>query len=108
MCKSTTKYCIDQISKPLGHILNASLEHGIYPDRMRFASLRPMYETGEKAVMVNYRPISLINFFKIFEKLMYEARPQSKFPWGRLQKQNTISWKYLLQQIQQVFSYFST
>jgi hypothetical protein len=26
----------------------------------------------------------------------YEARPQSKFPWGRLQKQNTISWKYLL------------
>jgi hypothetical protein len=38
----------------------------------------------------------------------YEARPQSKFPWGRLQKQNTISWKYLLQRIQQVFSYFST
>jgi hypothetical protein len=37
----------------------------------------------------------------------YEARPQSKFLWGRLQKQNTISWKYLLQQLQQVFSYFS-
>jgi hypothetical protein len=40
--------------------------------------------------------------------LNYEAHPQSKFPWGRLQKQNTISWKYLSQQIQQVFSYFST
>jgi hypothetical protein len=39
---------------------------------------------------------------------MYEAHPQSKVPWGRLQKQNTISWKYLLQQIQQVFGYFST
>jgi hypothetical protein len=41
-------------------------------------------------------------------KLIYEAHPVSKVPWGRLQKQNTISWKYLLQQIQQVFSYFST
>jgi hypothetical protein len=38
----------------------------------------------------------------------YEAHPVSKVPWGRLQKRNTISWKYFLQQIQQVFSYFST
>jgi hypothetical protein len=38
--------------------------------------------------------------------IMYEAHPQSKFPWGRVQ--NTIAWKYLLQQIQQVFSFFST
>jgi hypothetical protein len=38
----------------------------------------------------------------------FEAHPVSKVPWGCLQKQNTISWKYLLQQIQQVFSYFST
>jgi hypothetical protein len=37
---------------------------------------------------------------------VYEAHPQSKFPWGRVQKQNTIAWKYLLQQIQQVFSFF--
>jgi hypothetical protein len=41
-------------------------------------------------------------------KLYYEAHPQSKFPWGRVQKQNTIAWKYLLQQIQEVFSFFST
>jgi hypothetical protein len=41
-------------------------------------------------------------------KNKYEAHPQSMFPWGRLQKQNTISSKDLLQQIQQVFSYFST
>jgi hypothetical protein len=35
---------------------------------------------------------------------IYEAHPQSKFPWGRVQKQNTIAWKYLLQQIQQAAS----
>jgi hypothetical protein len=39
---------------------------------------------------------------------IYVARPQSKFPWGRVQKQNTTAWKYLLQQILQVFSLFST
>jgi hypothetical protein len=39
---------------------------------------------------------------------IHEGRPQSKFPWRRFQKQNTISRKYLLQQIQQLFSYFST
>jgi hypothetical protein len=36
----------------------------------------------------------------------YEAHPQSKFPWGRVQKLNTIAWKYLVQQIQQVFRFF--
>jgi Notch-like protein len=57
-----------EISKLLSHIFNASLEHGIYPERMKFAS-RPAYKTGEKVVMANYRPISLlISFSKIFEK----------------------------------------
>jgi hypothetical protein len=32
------KYCVAEISKPLTHIFNASLEQGIYPDRMKFAS----------------------------------------------------------------------
>jgi hypothetical protein len=34
------KYCIAEISKPLCHIFNASLEQGIYSDRMKFDSLR--------------------------------------------------------------------
>ena len=31
------------------------------------------------------------------------TRTQSKFPWSRLQKQNSIYWKDLMEQIQQVF-----
>ena len=38
----------------------------------------------------------------------YKVHPQSKFPWGCLHKQNPIKWKDLLEQIQQVLSYFST
>ncbi|PNF22769.1 hypothetical protein B7P43_G06670 [Cryptotermes secundus] len=71
------KYSINQISKPLGHILNASLERGIFPDRMKFASVRPLHKTGEKVVMANYRPISLLIIFsKIFEKAMYNRIKQ--------------------------------
>jgi hypothetical protein len=57
------KYCIDEISKPLGHIYNVSFKQGIYPERMKYASLRPIYETGEKSEMSNYRPISLLTTF---------------------------------------------
>jgi hypothetical protein len=37
------KYCIVEISKTLCHIFNTSLDQGIYPDRMKFASLRCIY-----------------------------------------------------------------
>jgi sarcosine oxidase/L-pipecolate oxidase len=57
------KYCKDKISKPLGHIFNVSLEQGVYPERMKYASLRPIYKTGEKSDMSNYRPISLFIAF---------------------------------------------
>jgi hypothetical protein len=65
-------YYIVEISKPMCHIFNASLEQGIYPDRMKFVSLMPIYKTGDKVVMTNYRPISLLtSFSKIFERVVY-------------------------------------
>jgi hypothetical protein len=41
------KHCIAEISKPLTHIFNASVEQGMYPDRMKFASLRPKLAKGD-------------------------------------------------------------
>jgi hypothetical protein len=43
----------------------------------------------------------------------YEAHPQSKFPCGHLQKQNTILWKYLFMaadtaSVQLFFNIFAT
>jgi hypothetical protein len=43
------KYCKDEISKPLGHIFNVPLEQGVYPERMKYASLRAIYKTGEES-----------------------------------------------------------
>jgi hypothetical protein len=71
------KYCKDEISKPLGHIFNVSLEQGVYPERMKYASLRPIYKTGEKSDMSNYRTISLlIAFSKVLERVMYNRLKQ--------------------------------
>jgi hypothetical protein len=71
------EYCIEEISKPLGHIFNVSLEQGVYPERMKYASLRHIYKTGEKSDMSNYRPISLlIAFSKVLERVMYNRLKQ--------------------------------
>jgi hypothetical protein len=44
---------------------------------MNLASLRPVYKPGEKEVMGNYRPISLLIIFsKVFEKVMYNRIKQ--------------------------------
>jgi hypothetical protein len=42
---------------------------GIFPSRLKFSTVKPIYKRGDKSNMTNYRPISLlISFLKIFEK----------------------------------------
>ena len=61
-----------EISIPLCHIFNLSVEHGIFPDKMKTSKTVPVFKkSGSPLEMTNYRPISLINvFYKIFEKLV--------------------------------------
>jgi len=71
------KYCTHAIAKPLSHICNASLNQGIYPDRLKFAIVMPIYKQGEKTDVANYRPITLITTSaKILEKVMYSRLSQ--------------------------------
>jgi Notch-like protein len=52
---------------PITYILNKALFKGIFPDRMKFSIIKPLYNNGSKCDMANYRPISLlISFSKIF------------------------------------------
>ena len=41
------KYSAHAITKPLSHICNASLNQGIYPHRLKFVLVKPIY-TKEK------------------------------------------------------------
>jgi Notch-like protein len=59
------------ISSPLTYIINRSLETGIFPDRLKFSEIIPIYKNGDKNLISNYRPISILtSFSKIFEEVI--------------------------------------
>jgi len=49
------------------------LSSGIFPSRLKFAEVKPLFKTGEKNNICNYQPISLLtSFSKIFEKVIHK------------------------------------
>jgi hypothetical protein len=44
----------------------------LFPERLKYAIITPVYKKGDKLLTANYRLISLLKFFsKILEKLIY-------------------------------------
>ena len=45
---------------------------GIFPDRLKYAIVKPLFKNGDKSDVSNYRPISLLPAFsKVLEKVTY-------------------------------------
>jgi hypothetical protein len=45
---------------------------GIFPERLKYTTIVPVYKKGDKNIVTNYRPISILTSLnKIFEKVMY-------------------------------------
>jgi hypothetical protein len=60
------------IISPLNYICNKALSKGIFPDRLKYSIIKPLYKKGSKLELANYRPISLLtSFSKMFEKVMH-------------------------------------
>jgi len=67
------------VISPLTYICNKSLSSGVFPERLKYAIIKPVYRKGDKLLTENYRPISLlISFSKIFEKLLYSRSYKHK------------------------------
>ena len=46
---------------------------GVYPDQLKTAKVIPVFKKGDKLLVSNYRPISLLsNLNKIYEKIVYK------------------------------------
>jgi hypothetical protein len=49
------------------------LSTGTFPDRLNFLESKPTYKKGDKILITNDRPISLLPVFsKIFEKIIHK------------------------------------
>jgi Notch-like protein len=66
------KQSIPYISSPLTYVCNLIASTGIFPTRLKFAEIKPLYKKGDLANFTNYRPVSLLtSFSKIFENIIY-------------------------------------
>ena len=60
------------IARPLATLINAPVQKGEFPSKLKYAKLVPVYKDGDESEPSNYRPISLLSIFnRIFEKFMY-------------------------------------
>ena len=65
------KWSAPFISSPLAYIYNKSLETGFFPSRLKYSTVIPIFKTGDRLDIGNFRPISLLlSFSKIFEKII--------------------------------------
>jgi hypothetical protein len=61
------------ILSPLTYTSNKILLTGIFPDRLEFSEVKPLYKEGNTSDFSNYRPISLLtSFSKVIEKIIYK------------------------------------
>ena len=69
---SMLKICCASISKPLEIIFKSCIEKCQFPNERNKANVVPVHKKGDKQVLRNYRPVSLLPICgKIFERLIY-------------------------------------
>lgn len=60
------------ISSILSDLINKSIESGEIPNSLKIAKVIPLYKSGDKDLITNYRPVSILPCIsKVYEKVVY-------------------------------------
>jgi hypothetical protein len=69
--------CASIIRKIFSYICTYSLKSAIYPDRLKYSIVRPIYKKNDKLKMTNYKPVPLrTTFSKILEIIIFNRKNQ--------------------------------
>ena len=67
------KDAAEALAGPLTHLINLSFKHSTFPKRLKIAKVIPLFKSGPRKNLDNYRPISILPILsKIFERIAYE------------------------------------
>ena len=62
----------EHIAPSLTDIFNFSIETKVFPDDLKVGKVAPVYKSGDKDDLNNYRPISVLpTVARVFEKILY-------------------------------------
>ena len=68
------KICGSTIVKPLTILFKNYISQGIFPDNWEKSNICPIHKKGDKQIVNNYRPVSLLPICgKIFERLIFNS-----------------------------------
>ena len=66
------KISASYVCSPLPYVCNKSISTGIFPGRLKYSIIKPLYKKGDKTDPSNYRPISMLtSFSKVLEKTLH-------------------------------------
>ena len=67
------KECANEVTPSLCMLFNMCIERGVFPDKWKDVNMVPIHKSESKAVVLNYRGISLLDVLsKVMEKQVYD------------------------------------
>ena len=89
------KICDEALVKPLSLIYKNCIDTGVFPDIWKKSNIVPVYKRGDKQIIDNYRPISLLPICgKILEKillnLIYEFLEENNLLWMNISQDSDL------------------
>ena len=68
------KICVKAIVKPLSIVYKNCIDNFLFPDLWKKSNIVPVHKKGDKQLLQNYRPVSLLPILgKILEKILFNS-----------------------------------